>query len=45
MYTIFAFAHIRIMRKENQFEFMKNLDERETFTKKFNKKEEKNENF
>jgi len=33
------------MRKEKEFEYMKNLDEREILVKNFNKKEEKNENF
>lgn len=33
------------MRKDKEFEYMKNLDEREILVKNFNKKEEKNENF
>lgn len=41
---IIFFAHIILgMRKEKNLEYMKNLDERETFVNNFTKREEKNE--
>lgn len=44
LYKNFQFSHIRNMRKDNEFVFYKNIDEKETAINSFVKKEEKNEN-